>query len=282
MTISTLTDFENARRDKVRFLYSGGSNFAANQWTSPAQLQSDPGGIPQLSNTTTGTVPVAGDAGFPVIGSSGAIAYVSRVEANMLATSSNGTCAGRVMLYDRLWHAGRFLISSTATFSLSSQPSFSARLPGGSYAGTLLLLEVENSVGGACTIQINYTNQSGVSGRTSGAVSYNVGAFYIFVVKLQVGDSGVQKVDSIAITGTGGAPSYVNLVIARPIAVFPLEPPTTLAGTDATHYAEAVVPMEALGLPQIYDTSALAFALNRSQTSNPVIELRVEVVGEAA
>lgn len=273
MTIASLTDWQSSRRRVVR-LYSGQwSSLTNNVWASQTVgAQSDPATLPTLSNAPSGAVPVAGNTGFPAIDSSGAsIAYLTRVEARQLAATGAGSDYGRLMLYDRLYHAGAYSLNSTTTYTLSSQPSYSARLPSGNYAGTVLAFEVTSAAGGTAALQVAYTNQDGAAGRTSGAHSYSIAAFYLFIVPLQAGDSGVQKIESLTITGATNA--NVNLIVARPLWIGALELPQS-----STYYGHTAVPAEVLGFVPMYETSALCVAYCRALGStNPQIETLVEV-----
>lgn len=281
MTISTLEEYESSRRQSVR-LYTGQwpSNIATLVWGSNAFVSADPGPIGTLANTTSGIVPEAGDTGFPVIEDrNGAQCYLSRVEVRQLAASSGGSDYGRVFLYDRLFHAGEFDMVSGGTFPLSSQPSYVSRLPGGSYVGTQLWFEVRGSAGGSNTVTVSYTNQNGVTGRsTSRALSF--GARYMFQFPLQAGDTGVQRVDSVTTSFGGGGVGACNIFVVRPLW-FGFLPASWIISTPnpAAGYDEVEAPLESVGFIPVYETSALCWAYMRSvqSTTNPQLELFAEI-----
>jgi hypothetical protein len=113
---------------------------------------------------------------------------------------------------------------------------------------------------------VSYTNQDGVSGRTtgtvvmttqfvngtilhslqSGATAENNGPF----LPLQKGDSGVQSVQSVTIGGTGDVGLF-SLVLVKPLATF------SLVGTDAPTEIDYLTDMAAL--PVIEDDAYLNF-----------------------
>lgn len=274
MTIAALDAFESSLRRTVR-IYSGQwpSNIAPLNWASQILIQSDPGALGTLANTPSGAVPVAGDAGFPSLGSSGgAQCYLSRVRASQLAATSGGSDYGRLFLYDRLFHVGEIGVVSSGTTTLSSQPSYAARLPGGSYVGTQIWVEVPGSGGASISVNVTYTNQAGTTGRATGVVPFGISARYMWQMPLQAGDTGVQKIESVIVGGGGGGAGTINVIVARPLW-FGFLPP------ENGYYSEVEAVLDALSLPAIYETSALAVAYMRTVSSltNPQIELLAEI-----
>ena len=72
-------------------------------------------------------------------------------------------------LVDCVFKAGAYAFNVSQ--ALSSQPSWSARAPGGSYIGFEIWIEAVTAFTGIPTIAITYTNQDGTAGRTTGAIS---------------------------------------------------------------------------------------------------------------
>lgn len=264
MTISTLADYDAAFKQSVRIVKNFSSGPDAGKWNSVASAFSNglPSGvIPSIGNTTTGLVPVAGTTGIPSIVPFTGNGYITKI-----FTSVDQDTSGfylRVMLFDRLWHAGGFAAGTTA---LSSQPSYVSRLPGGSYRGLQLWFESVTTTG-AGTETASYTNAAGVSGRTATFVHVGDTAGGAHQYALQAGDDGIQKVDSVTFAGTG----TFNIVVLRPLYVIRLDPGVA---DELTHG------MEVLGMPQIYPTSAFGL-MGYKETSNaasgPTFDMDIEI-----
>jgi len=172
-------------------------------------------GVPQASSlaigdTTSGIVPVSGQAGYPPISNTGAQNYYI---AGLTAAS---TIAGWIFLFDRLFAAGPFQYNANAT--LSNQPSFASRLPGGSYVGNGLEIWIEPTVAftGNPTFTIGYLNQDGNSSNVTLAPGYAPIVGRCVRVPFAIGDTGVQRINSVQCTGsTAGA---FNICILRRLA----------------------------------------------------------------
>lgn len=217
MTIGSLADYRSAPRQSVDFVKAignGTANLASGFFSGTV-----PAAASALANTSNGVVPVAGDSGFPAIAPLSGTPYITRID-------WSASAAARSWLYDRLWHAGPYDLTSNVT--LSSQPSFSSRLPGGSYAGLVLLLEKTNTLASAATLTVGYTNESGTSGRTSGSVSVTSAANGVQLIPLASGDCGVRSVDSVVCSPTGSASSFFNIIIARPLLEFRVDDASSL------------------------------------------------------
>lgn len=181
-----------------------------------------------------------------------------------------------VLLCDRLWTAGAYAGNSGLT-TLSGQPSFAGRLPGGSYVGTQLYVErfALNS-GANTTLTITYTNQDGVAGRTISAyvavLGYSLPACY--QIPLAAGDSGIRKVESV--TASGSSDTF-NLLIARPLFNLPCaQSVNTGSGVGTVRFG-----MEQLGMPRIYPTSCFWHSVFRVPGAPAVIDLSFDVTCEA-
>lgn len=261
MTISTLAEYDESFKQIVTILqvFVNGPN--SDKWNSvPVAFNA----LPAISNTMTGLVPVAG-TNFPTIQPFD-VGYITRILANV-STNATGFYI-RVLLCDRLWHAGAF---SAGTTTLSLQPSYASRLPNGSHAGLQLWFEsTSNAAGGTQTA--SYTNENGVTGRTAstGAVAADTaGAAHVY--SLQAGDTGIQKIDSVTFAGSG----TFNVVIVRPLFTTRLDPGDALNG-------DVIATMERLCMPAIYSTSALmqfAFKESSNAASGPTWNLDVEIAG---
>lgn len=173
-----------------------------------------------IGNTTTGLVPTDATAGAPAITDfgSGNVGYIQTAEyANSVA--------GRAFIYDRLWHAGSVSMTALATTTFSSQPAITQRLPnaGTDWGGLEILLEINVAVSAtATTVSVSYTNEAGVSGRTTGASASLSGFTNRRIVRLplQAGDKGVRTIDSVTVGGTVATTGTFNVILARRLAAF--------------------------------------------------------------
>jgi hypothetical protein len=176
----------------------------------------DQAGVPgagsyAIGNTTNGVVPTDATAGATAITSfGGATGYLGMLDVI-------GAQIGQLRIHDRLWHAGTFSLGTLQTFTLSSQPSISGRVPNADYTCVEAWLEVVTANGATnTTIQITYTNQAGTTGRTA-SLEANINAAPIrrmLPFRLQAGDTGIQKVESVIVGGATGT-GTVNVVLLR-------------------------------------------------------------------
>jgi hypothetical protein len=199
-----------------------------------------------IGNTANGLVPTDAVAGTPLINAFGvsALGYLA-------SARYRSSVAGGATLYDRLFHAGSVLLNALATTTLTAQPVFTSRLPGGNdYSNTEILLEINAAVSATSTqVTVTYTNEAGVTGRSTG-LSVSLSGFTtrrLVPMPLQAGDKGVQKIESIVVGGTVATAGSVNVVIARRLADFDVR---VANGLDAQAW-------DLLGSPFVYADSAL-------------------------
>lgn len=214
MAITTNDQRIAAAKQLVMLLKTASSTTVANTPFSVLDVAGNPGaGSLAVGNTANGVVPTDATAGFPTINAFGGgnTGYLDSIH-------WGNTVVGRIALYDRLFHAGSFSLATLQTFTLASQPSYVGRLPGSSYEGLEIFLEINAAVAAsAVTVAVGYTNQDGTAGRTTGASS----ALTSFITRrliqmpLQAGDKGVQKIDTVVIGGTVAATGTVNVIVAR-------------------------------------------------------------------
>lgn len=135
-------------------------------------------------------------------------------------------------------------------------------------AGTgvqLMPVVVAGQTGGQ-TFTVNYTNQDGVAGRitpavtmstqaVNGTILHSLGAGAAYAnngpfLPLQIGDSGVRSVQSVTIGGVGDVGLFA-LVLVKPLAAF------SLFGIDAATEVDYFTDMAAM--PEIVDDAYLNF-----------------------
>ena len=181
-------------------------------------LAGNPGaGTLTIGNTTTGLVPTDATAGFPLLPAfSGGRGYVASVD-------FGSSVASRLTLYDRLFHVGSISLLTLATTTLSSQPSYASRvsLNGGAanYANLQIWLEMNATASAtAVTVQVQYTNESGTTGRLTNAQSMSsFTTRRLQQLALQTGDKGVQKIEAVIVAGTAATSGTFNVLVTRPL-----------------------------------------------------------------
>lgn len=266
MTISTLDQYmaaskQNALFTKLSFTVAGSSaihsTFAASGSPGSGSLS--------IGNTTTGIVPTDSTAGFPKINdfAVGATGYLTRVQ-------FSNSVASLFSIYDRLWHAGSVSLTSLATTTFSSQPSYVGRLPNGKYNDLQIMLEINAAVSAsAVTVTVTYTNQDGTTGRSTGSSGSlaSLGSARIVLLPLQSGDKGVQKIESVIVGGTVATTGSFNAMVVRPLWTgrVPVVGGGDIHGFDKT------------GMPIIYDSSALFVTSASDTTTNGNFSLLMEI-----
>lgn len=170
-----------------------------------------------IGNTTTGVVPTDATSGAPTIN-----AFTGANKGYILGAHFSGNTVGQLYYYDRLFHVGSVVVTSTGTTTLSSQPSISSRVPGADYNGIEMWLEVNAAVSAtAVTVSVTYTNQAGTAGQTATLDSNLSGLATrrLLPFRLASGDFGVQKVESIIVGGSAASTGSINIVLARKLCV---------------------------------------------------------------
>jgi len=223
-------------------------------------------GTRAMTTATTGAVPDDTVAGYVGINSFGGAAtgYLSRVQYASSVT-------GRLEIWDKLFGINIATLTALGTSTLASQASYSARVPGGTnFAGLRLFLEVTTAMTSATalTVTVTYTNQSGTTGRTTGAVTmanYTVDRWV--ELPLQAGDSGIQKIETVVLGGTVATAGAFNVIVVRPLWTnrINLANGGGLDGIDRT------------GMPQVWDSSALVVTTIADSTSSGVPDLNIEI-----
>jgi hypothetical protein len=212
------------------------------------------------SSTAAGVVPDDTVAGFPALNAFGVgnLGYLT-----MFDFASTVAC--RIRLFDCLFKAGAYSFNSNVT--LSGQPSYSARIPGGNYAGTQIWLETVAQFTGLQSIAIQYTNNAGTPGQTTGTVATGVAPTVgrLFQVPLAAGDSGVQKIEivhsTVATVGT------FNVLVLRPL----------VTGRVRVINDGQVHGPDLTGMAQMFATSALYMMIEADSTAVGIPECLIDV-----
>jgi hypothetical protein len=258
MSISTWDGFLASNKQRITWMKTGTRTLVAAMPYTVFDIAGSPGaGTLAIGNTTNGVVPTDAIAGYPVIGTfSGNNGYLSKIDFG----NSVPCCFD---LYDRVFAAGAYTYTGQ-TNTLSSQPSFSSRIPT-NYCGLQAWLEVTTAfvTGTAWTVRITYTDQDGNTGAvgtdlaTMAAAALPIGRMY--QLPLAAGDSGIQKIESVIVTngGTAMTAGAFNVMILRPLWF----------GRVATANGGDVHDVFKTGFPRIYEDSALYVVLYADSTA---------------
>lgn len=262
MTIATYDQYIGATKQQLRIVKTAAATTIATVPFTTLDLAGSPGaGSLAVGNTANGLVPTDATAGFPSINTfgGGAVGYLGSV-------GYGSSVASRLTLFDRVFHVGSVVMTSLATTTLASQPSFASRLPDSLYENLELFLEVNAAVSAtATTVSVGYTNESGTTGRSTGATASMSGytTRRLVPMPLQAGDKGVQRIDSVTVGGTVATTGSVNVVVARRL----------WSGRTRMANDGGFDDINATGLPIVYDTSALWLVVEADSTSSGIPEM---------
>lgn len=262
MTISTLDGYIAAAKQVVAWVKTGARTTIAASWFSLFDIAGNPGaGTLAGSSTAAGVVPDDTTTGCPLLNSfgGGATGYVSVVD-------FGNTVAGRLYICDMLFKAGAYAFN--AATSLASQPSYSARVPGGTdYTGTQIWIECVTAFTGNLSVAVTYTNQAGTAARTTGTFATGTALTLgrMMQLPLAAGDTGVQKIESV--TGTVATVGTFNVLVLRPLWTGRVR----VANDGDVHG------LDKTGMPVVFATSALIGMINADSTASGVPELQIEI-----
>ena len=256
MAITTLDGWLAAPKQQLSLMRFGRTTVAATLF-SLFGVSGTPGvGVLAGTSTTAGVVPTDATAGCPIIN-----AFVGANKGYLGNVVYANSVASRCVLFDMLFKAGAYGFNANVT--LSAQPSYASRVPGGTdFTNTEIWLECVTAFTGNLTYNITYTNQDGVTGRTTGTVATGVAPTIgrMLRMSLQAGDTGVQKIESVVATvSTAGT---FNVLVLRRLA-------TLRVGTNGL----AQMDLFKLGMPEVFADSALVFAIAPDSTSTSLADV---------
>lgn len=186
------------------------------------------GAVPTVAaipdRTTTGAIPFTAASG-------------SR-DLHLIGASITPLTAGMYLLYDRLFHIGGLSGTSTADQTVQGSPASPALTRNTGGAGNMAWYEIYTLVGTTSrTLTMTYTNQAGTAARTSDIF---IGATQAREVTraqripLAAGDTGIQAIEKIALSGTTGTLGNFGITIAQPLAWIPVGVAGTAGWRDYT------------------------------------------------
>jgi hypothetical protein len=263
MAITTLDQFIGAPSQRITINKTASVTATALASTQVLQAAGSPGaGVLAGTNTANGVVPDDTTAGFPSINAfqGGATGYIGGIH-------FGSTVPCRINLFDCLFKAGAYAFNANQT--LSAQPSYSTRVPNGTdFTNTEIWIEAVTAFTGNLSVAVTYTNQSGVTGKTTGVVATGVAPIVGRMIQLPfaVGDTGVQKIESvIATVSTVGT---FNVLVLRRL----WSGRVVIANAGDSH------DFLKTGMPPIADNSALMPVITPDGTATGLFELFFEVV----
>lgn len=223
-------------------------------WFSTFDLAGNPGaGTLAGSNTANGVVPNDATAGCPRIDAFGGAAtgYLTQVD-------FGSSVACRMKLFDMVFKAGAYAFN--ANTALTAQPSYSARMPGGSFSDTQIWLEAVTTFTGNLSVAVTYTNQDGTAGKTTGTVALGTPPTVGRMMQLPLapGDTGVQKIESVV--ATNSTAGTFNILVLRPL----------WSGRCRTNNDGDVHGPDKTLLPEVFADSALVLAVAPDSTATGI------------
>jgi hypothetical protein len=264
MAITSLDQLIAAPVQLVTIQKTSSVTAIAVNYTQVIQANGNPGaGVLAGTNSANGLVPTSSTPGFPILSAFGlgASGYLSQV-------TFGSTVACRLVLVDCVFKAGTYPFNANVT--LTAQPSYAGRMPaaGTNFTNTEIWIEAATSHSGNQTINIGYTNQDGVSGRSTGAIATGVAPILGRMLKLplQAGDSGVQQIDSVVSTvSTNGT---FNVLVVRRLWTGRV---LTINYGDTHDFLKT-------GMPEVWADSAVMVLVSPDLTATGLFELQAQVV----
>lgn len=139
----------------------------------------------------------------------------------LLKTSNRRLSVGSIYLYDRLVHTQLYNASGNQAHTISTAP-----LPSRAGNGDGVELWIEfgtdtTTTDPLATIEVEYTNSLGVSGRTTSAMNFPVRLrpHTALRMPLQAGDSGIRSIQKITINSTWTTPTIAVVLAKRVTAL---------------------------------------------------------------
>lgn len=217
-------------------------------------------------NPAAGATPATGNGAIPDDSTTGAKAFANPTAGQKTYLDklvAVATQIGIVQLYDRLW-ANSGLSGTSVALQSFTQPPLTRHTSG---EGNEIWIEVYTAFGAtATTFTVKYTDQDGNTAQTA-TLTYSDGApvagQMIGPFPLAAGDTGVQKIESVQLSGSTLTAGDFGLVLLHPHAAAAIDvagKPTQLDVLQTGH-------------PEIADDACLALMVLGSTTSTGIVQL---------
>jgi hypothetical protein len=141
---------------------------------------------------------------------------------------SSGGGAG-IILMDLLVHNGGLNATLTTPQTTNLPTAALTRYTNGE--GVIRSIIIYAVIGStATTFTVSYTNQAGVSGRTSTPTQIGASFFrevmVLLPIPLQAGDTGIRSIESVTLVGTTGSAGNFGVCLYKPLAMLSMESTT--------------------------------------------------------
>lgn len=205
------------------------------------------------------SVPASGSGESVNSTTTGAFAFSNPSPGNTLylgRASLASATSGHFILYDRLVQTSGLSGTATTTQTVNSV-ALTRNVTG---AGCRLFIEFYTATGSSqVNITINYTNQSGTSGRSVTVPFVATPAVGTMInIPLIGGDNGIRSVQDVTLSSSTGTVGNFGIVIVKQLCDFPI------AASNDSVYFDAI----SVGLPIINDDSCLALMFVSSATAH--------------
>jgi hypothetical protein len=190
------------------------ANRPMSYWTATPNAATAPGAAAACNANTTGAL-----LQEPKLTSLTNSFFLTQAEISIATTAFTS-----LMLVDRLSHQSGLSGTSTATQTTNLPTAALTRYTSGE--GVMAALEIYTAIGStASTVTISYTNQAGVSGRTSkpaviGGASDNTASRFI-IIPLQDDDTGIRSVESVTLSATTATAGNFGVTLFKPLMILP-------------------------------------------------------------
>jgi hypothetical protein len=260
MAITTFDGFIGSSKQYASITKTASRTSVAASWFSVFDVAGNPGaGTLAGTSTAAGVVPTDSTVGFPLIDAfaGGATGYLAQVE-------FGSSVACRLKLFDCVWKGGAYAFN--ANQALTGQPSYSSRMPGGSFNDTQIWLEQVTAGTGVQNVNVTYTNQAGTTGRSTGTIATAANIVgRMWQLPLQAGDTGVQRIDNVV--GSVATVGTFNILVLRPLWSGRVK----IANDGDVH------DLAKTAMPVLFADSALFLAVSSDGTATGVPELEFVV-----
>lgn len=197
-----------------RLAGAAASSVQTNRWNSTWLLDGNPGPGPIPSTAAACDHTTAGGLGIPPAGG-GRQKFLDSVSALIGATNAS------LVIYDRLLHCGGLSATNLAAQTVGG--TITRNTTG---VGNQIWVEVYGGIGAnPARGVVSYTNQDGVSGRTTSQLTLgnpsdmtNMNMVQrVQQLTLQAGDTGVQSVENVDLSVASNSAGNFGITIVRPI-----------------------------------------------------------------
>lgn len=269
-TIQSLDHYIAADKQYVEIFRNTSRTAVANAIESVMGIAGIPGaGTLAGSNTANGVKETDATAGYPIINPfvAGGKGYITNIDLH-------NTVVGHIHLVDVLFKAGAYAFNANVT--LASQPDLSNRIPmmpdGATpdWTNTEIWIEAVTAFTGNLSIRCTYLDQGGAAGDT-GVIATGIAPIIgrCYRMPFASGDSGVRRIDSVI--STVSTVGTFNVLIVRKLFMKRVFVASKMESYDLSQ----------TGMPEVFDTSALALYVQPDSTATQLPYARIEIASKA-